>query len=139
MNQWLSWQISGLGPYPGQLLWFLLGHETTHGEKPGQSIFTRYQKETERHRSVLEKHLASAPGGYVALGHLTIADMAILPWLKVSTRAGPLLKPWDQYPAIEAYLKKLEALPEVQAAYKKSVPAQFIVWQWEEPRENPNV
>ena len=76
----------------------------------------------ERLRSVLETHLASAPGGYVALGHLTIADLAILPWLKLSALAGPALKPFDQYPAIDAYIKKLDALPAVQAAYKKAVP-----------------
>ena len=76
----------------------------------------------ERLRAVLEKHLASAPGGYVALGHLTIADFAILPWLKASTLVGPALKSFDGYPAIDAYMKKLDALPEVQAAYKKAVP-----------------
>ena len=122
MNQWLAWQISGLGPSQGQLVWFLAFHEGAHGEKPGPSIIARYQNEVERLRSVLETHLASAPGGYVALGHLTIADLAILPWLKLSALAGPALKPLDQYPAIDAYIKKLDALPEVQAAYKKAVP-----------------
>jgi glutathione S-transferase len=42
--------------------------------------------------------------------------------LKISVLAGSALKPFEEYPAIDAYIKKLGALPEVQAAYKKSVP-----------------
>lgn len=114
--------MSGLGPYQGQLVWFLAFHEGAHGEKPNGSVIARYQAEVERLRSVLQKHLASAENGFVALGRLTIADFAILPWLKISVLAGPALKPFEEYPAINAYIKKLEALPEVQAAYKKAVP-----------------
>ncbi|KAF7158752.1 hypothetical protein CNMCM5623_003916 [Aspergillus felis] len=122
VNQWLAWQVSGLGPYLGQLVWFLIFHEGAHGEKPNGSVVARYQAEVERLRAVLEKHLASAEDGFVALGRLTIADFAIFPWLKGSVLAGSTLKPFAEYPAIEAYIKKLDALPEVQAAYKKAVP-----------------
>lgn len=103
-------------------MWFLAFHEGTHGEKPNPSVIARYQNEVERLRSVLERHLASSPNGFVALGHLTIADFAILPWLKSSVLAGSVLKPFEQYPAINAYIKKLDALPEVQAAYKAVPP-----------------
>ncbi|RHZ52819.1 uncharacterized protein CDV56_100674 [Aspergillus thermomutatus] len=122
VNQWLAWQVAGLGPYQGQLVWFLAFHEGAHGEKANASVIARYQAEVERLRSVLEKHLASAENGFVALGRLTIADFAILPWLKISVLAGSALKPFEEYPAIDAYIKKLDALPEVQAAYKKAVP-----------------
>ncbi|GFF49114.1 glutathione S-transferase 2 [Aspergillus lentulus] len=122
INQWLAWQVSGLGPYQGQLVWFLVFHEGAHGEKPNGSVVARYQAEVERLRAVLEKHLASAENGFVALGRLTIADFAILPWLKSSVLAGAALRPLTQYSAIEAYIKKLDALPVVQAAYKKAVP-----------------
>ncbi|GIC86258.1 glutathione S-transferase family protein [Aspergillus udagawae] len=122
VNQWLAWQVSGLGPYQGQLVWFLIFHEGAHGEKPNSSVTSRYQAEVERLRTVLETHLASAKNGFVALGRLTIADFAIFPWLKGSVLAGSALKPFSEYPAIETYIKKLDALPEVQAAYKKAVP-----------------
>ncbi|GFF57408.1 glutathione S-transferase 2 [Aspergillus udagawae] len=122
VNQWLAWQVSGLGPYQGQLVWFLIFHEGAHGEKPNSSVISRYQAEVERLRTVLERHLASAENGFVALGRLTIADFAIFPWLKGSVLAGSALKPFSEYPAIETYIKKLDALPEVQAAYKKAVP-----------------
>lgn len=85
-------------------------------------MVARYQAEVERLRAVLEKHLASAENGFVALGRLTIADFAILPWLKSSVLAGAALRPLTEYSAIEAYIKKLDALPVVQAAYKKAVP-----------------
>ncbi|GFG11176.1 glutathione S-transferase 2 [Aspergillus lentulus] len=122
INQWLAWQVSGLGPYQGQLVWFLVFHKGAHGEKPNGSVVARYQAEVERLRAVLEKHLASAENGFVALGRLTIADFAILPWLKSSVLAGAALRPLTEYSAIEAYIKKLDALPVVQAAYKKAVP-----------------
>ncbi|KAJ5941758.1 glutathione S-transferase family protein [Penicillium verrucosum] len=122
VNQWLAWQVSGLGPYQGQLVWFLAFHEGAHGEKPNPSVIARYQTEVERLRTILEGHLTSAENGFVALGRLTIADFAILPWLKISGLAGPALKPFEEYPAINAYIKMLDALPEVQAAYKKAVP-----------------
>jgi hypothetical protein len=32
---------------------------------------------------------------------------------------------FGEYPVIEAYIEKLDALPEVQAAYKKDVPAKL--------------
>lgn len=114
--------MSGLGPYQGQLVWFLAFHEGVHGEKPNPSVIARYQTEVERLRTILEGHLTSAENGFVALGRLTIADFAILPWLKLSGLAGPALKPFEEYPAIKAYIKMLDALPEVQAAYKKAVP-----------------
>ena len=104
-------------------MWFLAFHEGAHGEKPSHSVIACQQNEVERLRSVLEGYFASAPGGYAALGHLIIADFAILPWLKISALAGPVLKFLNQYPAIDAYMKKLDALPEVNATYKKAVPA----------------
>ncbi|RHZ65249.1 hypothetical protein CDV55_106021 [Aspergillus turcosus] len=122
VNQWLAWQVSGLGPYQGQLVWFLNFHKGAHDEEPNDSVIARYQAEVEHLRSVLEKHLASAENGFVALGRLSIADFAILPWLKTSVLAGSALKPFEEYPAIEAYIKKLDAPPEVQAACKKAVP-----------------
>ncbi|PYH94528.1 glutathione S-transferase family protein [Aspergillus ellipticus CBS 707.79] len=123
VNQWLAWQISGLGPYQGQLIWFLAFHEQAHGEKPGASVMARYQNEVERLRAVLEMHLASGTRDHVALGRLTIADFALLPWLKASAMVGPALKSFGEYPAIDAYVRRLDALLEVQAAYKKAVPA----------------
>ncbi|GIK05275.1 hypothetical protein Aspvir_009379 [Aspergillus viridinutans] len=86
VNQWLAWQGA-------------------HGEKPNGSVIARYHAEVERLRCVLEKHLASAENGFVALGRLTIADFAIFPWLKGSVLAGSALKSFAEYPTIEAYTK----------------------------------
>ncbi|PYI09738.1 glutathione S-transferase family protein [Aspergillus sclerotiicarbonarius CBS 121057] len=119
INQWLSWQISGLGPYQGQLAWFVLFHEQTHGEKPNGSVITRYQAEVERLRTVLDEHLGQAEGGYVAAGRVTIADFAILPWLKVSVLVGEKLRPLGEYRALKGYVDRLEGMEGVRGAYER--------------------
>ncbi|RAL10926.1 glutathione S-transferase family protein, partial [Aspergillus homomorphus CBS 101889] len=123
VNQWLSWQISGLGPYQGQLLSFLLFHQDAHGEKSGEGVIARYQQEVERLRGVLENQLASAAsGGYIALGRLTIVDFAILLWLKSSVLAREALRKREMYPAITGYLERLEGLEVVREAYRRAAP-----------------
>ena len=97
----------------------MLFHEQTHGEKPSEGVVTRYQREVERLRTVLDGHLAQAEGGYVALGRLTIADFAILPWLKGSVLAGDTLKPLGEYRALEGYVRRLEGMEAVKGGYER--------------------
>eukprot|EP01133_Synstelium_polycarpum_P003597 gene3597-4120_t len=71
--QWLSWQISGLGPYNGQYTYFSLF-------SPEVVPFAedRYLKETDRLYSVLDQHLADRT--WIAGGEYSIADMAVWAW-----------------------------------------------------------
>lgn len=106
------------------MIWFLAFHESTHGEKPNESVIKRYQTEVERLRIVLDNHLQKTKNGFVALDRLTIVDFAILPWLKIAALAGPALKPYSEYSALGQYIEKLDKLAEVQKAYAKAVPPQ---------------
>lgn len=63
-------QVSGLGPTQGQANWFLLYHAVQPPELH-PSVIERYQNETRRIYSVLEKRLEEA-GDWIALGRFTI-------------------------------------------------------------------
>ena len=78
VEQWLMWQMGGVGPMAGQahhfLKWALL-------QSPPQDIpyaKDRYRREVERLYGVLDRQLAKA--AFVAGEFLSIADFAIWPW-----------------------------------------------------------
>lgn len=78
VEQWLMWQMGGLGPMAGQAHHFL---KYAPGLTPPQVLpyaQDRYRREVARLYGVLDRRLAEAP--YVAGDDLTIADMAIWPW-----------------------------------------------------------
>lgn len=55
---------------------------------------------------LLESHLAERQ--WLAAGHVTIADIACYPYVALAPEGGLLL---DAYPAVQAWLKAVEALP----------------------------
>ena len=76
VDQWLMWQMSGLGPMAGQNHHFnkyapLMGENLTYAQN-------RYTQETARLYRVLNTQLAQSD--YVAGDFFSIADMAIWPW-----------------------------------------------------------
>lgn len=75
-DQWLMWQMGGVGPMAGQTHHFLkyapqMGHDIPYAQD-------RYRGETTRLYGVLDRQLAQ--NEYVAGDDYTIADMAIWPW-----------------------------------------------------------
>ena len=106
VEQWLMWQIGGFGPMLGQ------NHHFTRFapvrlEYPTQ----RYQAETKRLYGVLNTRLENRD--YVA-GEYSIADMAIVPWIKSHE--------WQQidlndYPNVKSYFERVMARPAVQRAF----------------------
>ena len=76
VDQWLMWQMGGLGPMAGQNHHFnkyapLMGEDLTYAKD-------RYTQETARLYRVLNTQLAQSD--YVAGDFFSIADMAIWPW-----------------------------------------------------------
>ncbi len=78
VEQWLMWQMGGVGPMAGQahhfLKWALL-------QSPPQDIpyaKDRYRREVERLYGVLDRQLGR--GAFVAGDFLSIADFSIWPW-----------------------------------------------------------
>lgn len=105
VEQWLMWQMGGLGPMLGQ------NHHFSRFAPERIAYATeRYVNESKRLYGVLNKQLVGQD--YVA-GEYSIADMAIFPWL--------LRHDWQQinladYPEVAKYIDRLNARPAVQKA-----------------------
>ena len=105
VEQWLMWQMGGLGPMLGQT-----HHFSRFAPERIAYATERYVNESKRLYGVLNKQLVGQE--YVA-GEYSIADMAIFPWL--------LRHDWQQitledYPEVSKYIDRLNARPAVQKA-----------------------
>ena len=102
VEEWLFWQVGGLGPMAGQANHFLhyTQEDLTYPKK-------RYTDEVHRLFGVMNTRLASRK--YLA-GAYSIADMACISWVKSDTRFQPL----DDFPHLAAWLERLLARKPVQ-------------------------
>ncbi|MBV9077419.1 MAG: glutathione S-transferase family protein, partial [Methylobacteriaceae bacterium] len=103
VEQWLFWQMAGLGPMAGQT-----HHFRIYAPEKIPYAIDRYTNETNRLYGVLNKRLADRE--YVA-GEYTIADMAIYPWAKLWERQGQTI---DGFPHMQRWLDLMYARPAVQ-------------------------
>jgi len=123
--QWLCFQLSGVGPAQGQANWFI--HYWKKAEGAGKdadpAVIKRYQNESKRCYSVLEEGLKrqKAKGSeFIALDRLTIADIALIPWIRPFMAGMAQVKDSHaDYPLLEAYIHKLDNMPTVKAAFEK--------------------
>ena len=113
VQEWLFWQMGGLGPMSGQR-----GHFINHAPKDGSNAYAleRYSKETDRLHSVLDRQLAGRD--YIA-GAYSIADMACYPWCVSAGRYGTT---YEQYPNVRAWMARMAARPAVAKAYEIGKP-----------------
>ncbi|MFT0858912.1 glutathione S-transferase N-terminal domain-containing protein [Ancylobacter sp. G4_0304] len=103
VDQWLFWQMAGLGPMAGQTHHFRIYAP----EKIAYAI-DRYTNETHRLYGVLNKRLADRD--FVA-GSYSIADMAILGWAKLWERQGQDIA---EFPHMARWLERMLARPAVK-------------------------
>jgi GSH-dependent disulfide-bond oxidoreductase len=73
-QEWLHWQIGGLGPMLGQLNFF-----AKRSEEKAPLAIRRFTEEAERLIGVLDRRLDEAP--FLAGEDYSIADMAAYPWM----------------------------------------------------------
>lgn len=104
VEQWLMWQMGGLGPMAGQAHHFLqyAPEDVPYGK-------TRYRNEVNRLYGVLNRRLEGRD--YVA-GDYSIADMAIWPWAILWERQDQNV-PQD-FPNVAAWLERVGARPAAQ-------------------------
>lgn len=105
VEQWLMWQMGGLGPMLGQN-----HHFNKFAPERIDYAIDRYSNETKRLYKVLNQQLIGQR--YVA-GEYSIADMAILPWLLRHDWQGIDL---EDYPQVKDYVTRLTARPAIQKA-----------------------
>ena len=92
--QWRMWQMGGLGPMSGQN-----GHFRVYAPEKVPYAIERYGNEVNRLYGVLDGQLQRT-GAHVAGEAYSIADMAILPWIRlhaayeISLESFPNLQRW---------------------------------------------
>ncbi|KWF95322.1 glutathione S-transferase [Burkholderia cepacia] len=104
VQQWLHFQIGGIGPMLGQLWWFLHASTTVNAQ-----AIERYRNEARRLYGVVNGRLAES--AYLASSRYSIADIAAFPWLRA---AAELDLDLVGYPHVERWLADIEARQAVQ-------------------------
>ena len=122
VEQWLMWQMGGLGPMAGQAHHFLKYAPALDPPQDLPYAKDRYRREVARLYGVLDRQLAKA--AYVAGDFLSIADIAIWPWAILWQGQSQCL---DDKPDLARWLDQLAARPAFQrgkavAAERRSDP-----------------
>lgn len=89
VDEWLFWQVGGLGPMTGQH-----GHFSVYAAERIPYAMERYRRESERLLGVLDRRLQGRE--FIAGDEYTIADMASFPWINAYSKA-----PLDMTPFAE--------------------------------------
>lgn len=110
VDEWLMWQMGGLGPMSGQASHFRLYAPNLVEDQAliayGQE---RYTNEVNRLYGVMDRELAKKP--YLA-GEYSIADMAAWPWVRGAKLFGQDL---DQFPKLKDWFDRINTRPAVEA------------------------
>jgi GST-like protein len=104
--QWVMFQMGHIGPMLGQAHHFL-----QYAPEKIEYAMNRYRNEANRLYGVLEKRLGESR--FVACDEYTIADMAIMPWLRFPERQGVDI---EAYPNVKRWRDGIAARPAVQRA-----------------------
>jgi len=101
---WLMFQMGGVGPMLGQAHHFL-------GYAPEKIPYAmdRYKNEANRLYGVIERRLAESE--YIGCDEYTIADMAIVPWLRYPDRQGVEI---DEFPRLKKWRDAILERPAVK-------------------------
>ncbi|QFR32210.1 glutathione S-transferase N-terminal domain-containing protein [Ancylobacter sp. TS-1] len=103
VDQWLFWQMSGLGPMAGQA-----HHFRIYAPEKIPYAIDRYTNEVHRLYGVMNRRLADRP--FLA-GDYSIADIACFGWAKLWERQGQDIA---EFPHFAAWLERMLARPAVK-------------------------
>lgn len=106
VEQWLMWQMGGVGPMAGQAHHFLSYAPTMDPPQDLPYAKDRYRREVARLYGVLDRQLAA--NRYAAGDALTIADFAIWPWASLWEKQEQDL---SDKPHLRRWLEELAARP----------------------------
>ncbi|GAA0634111.1 glutathione S-transferase N-terminal domain-containing protein [Brevundimonas lenta] len=109
VDQWLFWQVGGLGPMAGQTHHFRqYAPALTKDQRHLAYGVRRYTNETNRLYGVMDRRLADRP--YLA-GDYSIADMAAWPWVLPEHQGQDLA----DFPHLKAWHERVGSRPAVIA------------------------
>jgi GSH-dependent disulfide-bond oxidoreductase len=103
VEEWLFWQVGGLGPMAGQT-----HHFRVYAPEKIPYAVERFTKEVARLYGVMDRRLATRE--FLA-GEYSIADIACIGWVKLWQRQGQNL---DDVPNVKRWLEAVLARPAVQ-------------------------
>lgn len=108
VDQWVMWQMGGLGPMAGQAHHFR-SYAPKIESDPEKLVYgkDRYTNEVNRLYGVLDKQLADRD--YIA-GFYSIADMAVWPWILPEGQGQNL----DDFPNLKVWYERIKARPGVR-------------------------
>jgi GSH-dependent disulfide-bond oxidoreductase len=112
VEQWLFWQIGGLGPMAGQA-----HHFRQYAPEKITYAIARYTDECNRLYGVMNTRLKDRR--YLA-GRYSIADMACIGWASRYYRQGQDI---EEFPHVKRWLETLMARPAVKRGMEIRVPA----------------
>lgn len=103
VEEWLFWQVGGVGPMAGQA-----HHFRQYAPEQIPYAVERYTKEVGRLYGIIDKRVA---GRDFLAGEYSIADMATYPWAKLWKRQGQDI---NQLPNFARWLERMKARPAVE-------------------------
>src|SRR5882757_10690818 len=103
VDQWLFWQMGGVGPMAGQV-----HHFKNYAVETLTYAINRYVNEVNRLYGVMNKRLADRD--FIA-GKYSIADMSLIGWVTGWERQGQDI---NQFPHLKAWIERMKARPAVQ-------------------------
>ena len=106
VDEWLFWQMGGLGPMAGQAV-----HFRRYAPEPIPYALERYTDEVNRLYGVMNTRLATL--NYLA-GRYSIADIACVGWVRLAERQGQDLV---QFPNLKRWFEAVRARPAVKRAF----------------------
>lgn len=112
VDQWLMWQMGGLGPMAGQAHHFRL-----YAPEQLPYAIDRYTNECHRLYGVMNTRLADRP--FLA-GSYSIADIACVGWASRNERQG---QDWAEFPHLKRWFETVTARPAVKTGMSLRVEA----------------
>jgi GSH-dependent disulfide-bond oxidoreductase len=116
VDEWLFWQMGGLGPMAGQAI-----HFRRYAPEPNPYALARYTDEVNRLFGVMNTRLAQRE--FLA-GRYSIADIACVGWVRLAERAGQEL---GQFLHLRRWFETIRARDAVKRAFAIRVEAASAV------------
>ncbi len=116
VDQWLFWQVGGLGPMAGQAI-----HFRRYAPESIAYAIARYSDEVNRLYGVMNKQLSQR--AFLA-GRYSIADIACVGWVRLAERQGQDLA---EFPHLRRWFETIRARPAVKRAFAIRIPAASAV------------
>ncbi|KAL4938878.1 hypothetical protein BDV06DRAFT_225560 [Aspergillus oleicola] len=118
VTAWLFWQVGGVGPMQGQANHFArFAPENPYSRN-------RYVHETRRLYRVMDAQLAKNPSGYLVGDRVTIADIAIWPWVTAYRYSG--VSGLEEFPHVKQWMYKLLERPGFEKGRNVPKPHMYL-------------